>query len=57
MIAVHAIYEDGRIEFVFDAPRFSGPRAVLVIFPDEDVAYESLDVSGGSPWPDLEDLL
>lgn len=40
-MAVHAIYEDGDVSFVFDTPCFRGPIQVLVIFPDEELDDES----------------
>ncbi len=56
MISVHAIFENGKVEFVFDAPQFSGPVAVLVIFPEVEEGQDELEISGDSPWCELDEL-
>ena len=34
MRAIHAIYENGRVQFSFSYPDYQGPVSILVIFPD-----------------------
>ena len=36
MKALHGIYQNGQIDFLFSFPDHPGPVNVLVIFPDEE---------------------
>lgn len=49
MIALQAVYDQGRIFFPFNAPEHEGPLQVLVIFPGEmDPASNGLPTTGCS---------
>jgi len=55
MRAIHAIFDRGQVDFVFDYPEMEGPVPVLVIFPDDRDELPpdesgDLNFKGDSPW-------
>ncbi|MCB1052934.1 MAG: hypothetical protein H6510_03260 [Acidobacteria bacterium] len=59
MFALHAWYENGKIQFLFEPPAAEGPLQVLVVFPNPpeepyDLEDPSSDPFSDSPWPDWE---